>query len=246
MAPPRHTSEQAKAAHERRLLLQRERRKAKPRIVSDAEKRQKREHYDRNKEEILAGNKIRYVEKREDILQRCKNYTERNREQISLKGKQFRAANAERLSAKSKLNYINNKDLISKRAKAKYEKDPHIYIRNNTLRRMRSENTTSAKELMEADAWVLETKTRMFNVCAYCDKKLVRKQLEIDHIQPVSRGGQHKASNLCVSCRSCNSSKYNKLLYIEWFPKNYRRKFLLTLSEVQAFLGISRSHFPND
>ncbi len=34
--------------------------------------------------------------------------------------------------------------------------------------------------------------------------------LVIDHIQPVSRGGQTIADNLALSCQTCNNYKYNK------------------------------------
>lgn len=34
--------------------------------------------------------------------------------------------------------------------------------------------------------------------------------LVIDHIQPVSRGGQTVAENLALSCQTCNNYKYTK------------------------------------
>lgn len=40
--------------------------------------------------------------------------------------------------------------------------------------------------------------------CKYCGSE---SNLEIDHIFPFSRGGDHGENNLQVLCRSCNSSK---------------------------------------
>ncbi|WP_203620386.1 HNH endonuclease [Streptomyces sp. SID8499] len=37
----------------------------------------------------------------------------------------------------------------------------------------------------------------------------------VDHVIPLSRGGQHAEGNLVPACKSCNSSKGDKLL-IEW------------------------------
>jgi 5-methylcytosine-specific restriction endonuclease McrA len=46
--------------------------------------------------------------------------------------------------------------------------------------------------------------------CAYCGAENVR--LEIDHVQPRSRGGTNKASNLVMACHECNRTKGNQLI----------------------------------
>ena len=43
------------------------------------------------------------------------------------------------------------------------------------------------------------------NRCCYCNKKY--KELTQDHITPLSKGGNHTASNIVPACRSCNSKK---------------------------------------
>lgn len=48
--------------------------------------------------------------------------------------------------------------------------------------------------------------------CKYCGKQFERKHLTLDHVIPVSRGGLNHVSNVVVACRSCNSSKYRKVL----------------------------------
>ncbi len=40
--------------------------------------------------------------------------------------------------------------------------------------------------------------------CHLCGKHVPEKEMELDHLIPVSRGGDHVALNLRVSCRSCN------------------------------------------
>ncbi|MBW4627617.1 MAG: HNH endonuclease [Brasilonema octagenarum HA4186-MV1] len=44
--------------------------------------------------------------------------------------------------------------------------------------------------------------------CAYCGVKDV--PLEIEHIQPKSKGGSDRISNLCLACHKCNQKKGNK------------------------------------
>lgn len=41
--------------------------------------------------------------------------------------------------------------------------------------------------------------------CAYCGTKDIK--LEIEHIQPRSKGGSNRLSNLCLACVSCNQKK---------------------------------------
>jgi len=50
------------------------------------------------------------------------------------------------------------------------------------------------------------------HACIYCG---ATKDLTLDHIVPLSRGGPHCQENLVVACRSCNSSKGDKPL-VQW------------------------------
>ncbi len=43
--------------------------------------------------------------------------------------------------------------------------------------------------------------------CTYCDKQLTRFTATLDHITPVSEGGDNSAENLKTACLACNSRK---------------------------------------
>lgn len=45
--------------------------------------------------------------------------------------------------------------------------------------------------------------------CAAC-KRSIRKSFDIDHIQPISKGGSNWISNIQLMCKKCNCSKHNK------------------------------------
>ena len=47
--------------------------------------------------------------------------------------------------------------------------------------------------------------------CVYCGRKPPEVVLEIDHIVPVSFGGDNSIDNLVTSCKRCNSSKGNRI-----------------------------------
>lgn len=46
--------------------------------------------------------------------------------------------------------------------------------------------------------------------CHYCSKQLTRFSATLDHIQPVSKGGDNSFHNLITSCLHCNSERGNK------------------------------------
>jgi hypothetical protein len=47
-------------------------------------------------------------------------------------------------------------------------------------------------------------------VCAWCGRSVVGRDIEIDHVVPLTRGGAHRADNLAVSCPDCNRRKSGK------------------------------------
>ena len=48
------------------------------------------------------------------------------------------------------------------------------------------------------------------NICQYCGRKLPRKELNIDHVVPRSRGGTSIWENVVCSCLECNRKKGGK------------------------------------
>ena len=52
-------------------------------------------------------------------------------------------------------------------------------------------------------------------VCYYCGSNVGAKNLTMDHIVPLSRGGKSKKGNLVQACKECNNKK-KYLLPLEW------------------------------
>ena len=51
--------------------------------------------------------------------------------------------------------------------------------------------------------------------CYYCSKPFKPKELTMDHLVPMSRGGKSTKDNLVACCKECNNKK-KTLLPIEW------------------------------
>ena len=69
-----------------------------------------------------------------------------------------------------------------------------------------------ARELRQSQWW----KRRCAKgVCSYCGRKINPKELTMDHIVPISRGGKSTKGNLAPCCKTCNNNK-KQLLPMEW------------------------------
>ena len=79
-----------------------------------------------------------------------------------------------------------------------------------------------ARELRKSQWW---KNRRATNLCYYCEIPTPARQLTMDHLVPLARGGRSVKSNLVPCCKSCNTQKKN-LLTIEWteFLENIKIK----------------------
>ena len=61
-----------------------------------------------------------------------------------------------------------------------------------------------ARDLRQSNWW-----KNLLNkgICHYCEKKYSKKDLTMDHIIPIARGGKSTKNNIVVSCKTCNTKK---------------------------------------
>jgi len=143
-----------------------------------------KEYRSKNKEKIAEG-KIRYREEnRERYLEHSRNYYYSNIEEFSKKGKLYRASDA-------------GKEVIA---------------RNNTKRELQIRETRDGSITSNTlDELFLEQN----GTCYICNQDLTQlkhKNVHLDHIIPLTRGGKHTLANVAWSCASCNLRKGDKLL----------------------------------
>jgi 5-methylcytosine-specific restriction endonuclease McrA len=69
-----------------------------------------------------------------------------------------------------------------------------------------------ARELRNSQWW----KRRCAKgVCHYCGRPTAPKELTMDHIVPISRGGRSTKGNIVAACKECNNAKRH-FLPMEW------------------------------
>ena len=182
-----------------------------------------------NKERIADRGKRYYQENKEHIAKQKKRYRQENKEYIA----EYRKENKEYIADRVAKYHQKNKDYISKQKK-QYRKENKeriveygkrycqenpekcaIYSQRRRARKRQLDSTLTFEQ------W--ENIKEDFNhKCAYCGKE---DKLAQEHFLPLSKGGEYTHNNIIPACKSCNSSKHDKLFH-EWYPnhKNYSKK----------------------
>jgi 5-methylcytosine-specific restriction endonuclease McrA len=69
-----------------------------------------------------------------------------------------------------------------------------------------------AREMRKSRWWQQKTASGQ---CYYCQQIFSFKDLTMDHLVPLTRGGRSTRDNLVPSCKACNTLKKN-MLPLEW------------------------------
>lgn len=143
-----------------------------------------------NAEKCRAEAKAHYWANQAKRLAYATAYREANREIIRIKHRAWRDA---------------NKDIAESATRAWKAKNPDNGRLHTAKRRARKKANGGrlsrgiVKRLMLAQS----------SLCAYCSAQL-QFGYHIDHIQPLSRGGEHTDANVQLTCTACNMRKHNK------------------------------------
>jgi 5-methylcytosine-specific restriction endonuclease McrA len=78
-----------------------------------------------------------------------------------------------------------------------------------------------ARELRKSQWWKRKCAE---GICYFCKRKVPAKELTMEHIVPIIRGGKSTKGNVVPACKECNNKK-KYLLPIEW------EEYLARLSE---------------
>lgn len=128
----------------------------------------------------------------EKTRQIWKDYQSKNQDELRIKAREYR-----------------NKDLKKARERSrKWFKEHPEYQTMRSLARWALKRKAVAN-LRGISTFVKLVKRQPFATCYYCQKTISSKKVHFDHIVALSKGGMHSVENLCVSCATCNHSKFN-------------------------------------
>lgn len=170
-----------------------------------------KKYYNMNKNKIKEYNIKYYKENKEYHNKYKKKYAEENKEAIKVRIKKYYEENKLIRKEKSKQYYYKNKEKLKERRNQYVEKNRSSF---NIYAGRRNSKKKQLPSTFTVNQWD-RCKEYFNNKCAYCGEK---KPLAQDHFMPLSKGGGYTKENIIPACKSCNSSKSNKL-FNEWYIK---------------------------
>jgi 5-methylcytosine-specific restriction endonuclease McrA len=165
--------------------------------------------------EISRISRAKHAEKR-----RLENqiWREKNKVALSAKKKEYRESNKEKVARSKARYYRENKEkclevsrLHREGRKEQYAMNAKIWRKNNreAVRCMNRARKLKIKGAIGSHsiADILHIKSMQKSKCAACYKKVIGESYHVDHIKPISLGGENWPSNLQILCPFCNMSK---------------------------------------
>jgi len=89
--------------------------------------------------------------------------------------------------------------------------DDYLWLDGVSEENIRRERA-KARELRKTRWWQQKTAS---GICYYCGSTTAHRDLTMDHLIPLSRGGRSTKDNLVPSCKDCNTKK-KTMLPVEW------------------------------
>lgn len=139
--------------------------------------------------------------------EKCRNYRRNNLEKCRANERVRAEANREKLNARARDWRRDNWDRYTE-YRRQYEKE-HSERMAEHCRRRRAKILKATTEQFTVeelkDSWL----SRDINpdACRYCGISLTDRRRTVDHVIPLTRGGEHARANLVPCCQPCNSSK---------------------------------------
>jgi 5-methylcytosine-specific restriction enzyme A len=92
------------------------------------------------------------------------------------------------------------------------------YVTDEELKREKEK----ARKLRKSQWW---SRKRASGICYFCNRNAGERELTMEHLIPLVRGGKSSRGNLVPACKECNNKK-KYMLPIEWedYLKGIRRQ----------------------
>ena len=104
-------------------------------------------------------------------------------------------------------NFVKNQKIAAGIIQREHKKNKYKYLERARKRRALKRNAEHDNYM----PWLKEIKSKRKFICYWCGKKVATNRLHVDHIIPLSKGGNDTWDNVCASCDKCNMAKHDKM-----------------------------------
>jgi 5-methylcytosine-specific restriction endonuclease McrA len=165
-----------------------------------------REYEDTHKPQKKARGEKRRAEKSEEIRAYQKERYLKDKDRLRPIRAKWEAEHREERLAKKAAAHLANPEKRRARGRRAYAKNPGYFLAKHKQYVAQKHN---AQENDFSDAQWQETQALQKHCCYYCGTRC-KGQLTQDHIQPLSKSGNHSFRNVIAVCLRCNSRKGNR------------------------------------
>lgn len=152
--------------------------------------------------------KVYRVKNKQRILDRDKKYYAKNNKKIIKYQKNYRAENKPKILEAAKKYYAKNKEKIRNKQAEYFKTD------KGKLAKVKSEHNSKIKKINSINNLTSRESNIILSLqqykCICCEQYFDKINPTLDHIIPLSKGGDLIKENVQYLCQSCNSSKHTK------------------------------------
>ncbi len=142
----------------------------------------------------------------EKAKQASRNWRHRNPEKYKTSLAQSRSKRKDEIKEYNRLYLVNNREKVNELQRENARRNPERSKNNNAKRRARKKDCQtyfiSKRELLKLYG----------SPCFVCGSI---KRIQLDHVIPIARNGNHSIGNLIPLCQKCNASKHDSF-FMEW------------------------------
>ena len=171
---------------------------------------EKKRYYSEHREKIRSDQTDYYASHRQECISRQTVYAAANREQIRAVKKEYYLAHREERRAYGEIYRSTRREEAKARTKAWGKSHPNEISVYAATRRALIAGVTIGN-LAEIAEIYRKAREEPNIRCYLCGEMVPLGSRHVDHISPLSRGGEHRPSNLAVACATCNLKKNDKL-----------------------------------
>ncbi len=168
--------------------------------------------------------------------ERAARYRNQNKGKIASRARVYRQVNAERIAEYTKIYRQENRESCAERVRSWEKRHPearkaiskrwresHPESHRRTYNNWARQNRSKVRELYQRRTARMYQSPKIEKIdrdavvarhgphCYLCGQLFTAVNLQLDHVMPISRGGEHTERNLRPCCKSCNCRKKDYL-----------------------------------